>query len=164
MMKVQRGTRGYSMVELLTVVAIIGVLSMIGVPAFMNYRKSQSFKNSMRTFTTDIRAARQRAVSTTTWVRIGNMVNAGTAPEQFAQYEISESRDRGTTWTLLDTKGLEKRTTFDGTPADLIYLPNGTLQLPPGTFSTTVTLKSLDTIAKPTYAIDLSVTGKVSAN
>ncbi|HEX2834097.1 MAG TPA: GspH/FimT family pseudopilin [Thermoanaerobaculia bacterium] len=59
----RRSTSGYSLAELLVVVAIIGVLSLVSVPAFMNYRNSAKLKSSMRQFVADLRWARQRAIT-----------------------------------------------------------------------------------------------------
>jgi len=54
---------GYSLAEMLTVVAIIGTLALVSVPAFMNYYNSNKVKTAMRTFTTDLRTARMTAIS-----------------------------------------------------------------------------------------------------
>jgi prepilin-type N-terminal cleavage/methylation domain-containing protein len=54
---------GYSLAEMLTVVAIIGTLALVSVPAFMNYYNSNKVKTSMRTFTSDLRGARMTAIS-----------------------------------------------------------------------------------------------------
>lgn len=59
----RRKSRGYSLAELLVVVAIIGGLSLVTVPAFINYRNSAKLKSSMRQFAADMRAARQRAIT-----------------------------------------------------------------------------------------------------
>lgn len=58
-----RSSSGYSLAELLVVVAIIGILSLVSVPAFMNYRNSAKLKSSMRQFVADLRVARQRAIT-----------------------------------------------------------------------------------------------------
>ena len=168
MLKRVNPSRGFSLVELLVVVAIIGIMSLIGVPAFMNYQKSQSFKNSMRQFTSDVRAARQRAVSRTSWVRITDIANLGPTAQQQGAYELEESTDRGATWNPLPRgqKRLERRTKFADASVGqtIVFLPNGTVQLPVGTYSVAVDLECQDTIAKPQYTVTVAITGKVSAN
>jgi len=54
---------GYSLAEMLTVVAIIGTLALVSVPAFMNFYNSNKVKTAMRTFTSDLRTARMTAIS-----------------------------------------------------------------------------------------------------
>lgn len=58
-----RRQAGYSLAEMLTVVAIIGTLALVSVPAFMNFYNSNKAKSSMRSFITDLRSARMTAIS-----------------------------------------------------------------------------------------------------
>src|SRR5579859_5323763 len=58
-----RRQSGYSLPEMLTVVAIIGTLALVTIPAFMTYMQSNKMKSSLRQFTGDLRAARQRSIS-----------------------------------------------------------------------------------------------------
>lgn len=62
---------GYSLPEMLIVLAIIGVISLVTVPAFINLQKSNKIKTSAREFNTTIRAARQRAVTTNMQTKVG---------------------------------------------------------------------------------------------
>lgn len=166
MMKRVHRSGGFSLVEILVVIAIIGVMSLIGVPAFMNYQKSQAFKTSMRQFTSDMRAARQRAVTRTSMVRITNIANVGPEIDKRGVYQIQESTDRGTTWTTLPRgeKQLEKRSFFPTTGGTITFLSNGTVQLPAGVYSTSIDIKSKDSLPKDTYTVSVTVAGKVSAN
>ena len=54
---------GYSLAEMLTVVAIIGTLALVMVPSFINYYNSNKAKSSMRSFTSDLRTARMTAIT-----------------------------------------------------------------------------------------------------
>ena len=54
---------GYSLPEMLTVIAIIGTLALVSVPAFLTFRNSNKMKSSMRNFTNDLRATRQLSIS-----------------------------------------------------------------------------------------------------
>lgn len=62
---------GYSLPEMLIVVAIIGIISLVTVPAFINLQKSNKIKTSAREFNTTLRAARQRAVTTNMQTKVG---------------------------------------------------------------------------------------------
>lgn len=55
--------RGYSLAEALVVVAIIGLISIIAVPNFMQMYQSAKIKGAIRQFTNDLRYARQEAVT-----------------------------------------------------------------------------------------------------
>ena len=59
----KRSEAGYSLAEMLTVVAIIGTLALVSVPAFLTYYYSNKMKSSMRNFTNDLRATRQLSIS-----------------------------------------------------------------------------------------------------
>jgi prepilin-type N-terminal cleavage/methylation domain-containing protein len=58
-----RRQAGYSLPEMLTVVAIIGVLALVTVPAFINFYQAGKMRASMRSFATDLRSIRQRAIT-----------------------------------------------------------------------------------------------------
>jgi prepilin-type N-terminal cleavage/methylation domain-containing protein len=58
-----RSQAGYSLTEMLVVVAIIGMLALVMVPNFVGFYQSNKMKASMRNFTTDLRSARQLAIS-----------------------------------------------------------------------------------------------------
>src|SRR6476660_1782581 len=92
---------GFSLIEMLVVVAIIGVLSLISVPAFMNFRRTADFKAGMRNFTTDLRNARAAAISNSYDVRCE--IQLGSI--SLKQYKFFSSRDNGTTWTALQLPG-----------------------------------------------------------
>jgi prepilin-type N-terminal cleavage/methylation domain-containing protein len=61
---IQRGHQaGYSLAEMLTVVAIIGILSLVMVPNFVGFYQSNKMKASMRSFTSDLRGARALSIT-----------------------------------------------------------------------------------------------------
>jgi prepilin-type N-terminal cleavage/methylation domain-containing protein len=67
---VRRAQSGYSLVEMLTVVAIIGVVSLVTVPQFLAYQRSNQLKTSMRQVMNDLRSVRQQAISMRTDARL----------------------------------------------------------------------------------------------
>ena len=154
-----RFQRGYSLAELLTVMAIVGVLSLVTVPAFMNYSKTARLKNSLRQVSSDVRAARQRAVTSTRFVRL-TVTNVSPAP---GKYELEESIDRGATYyTIPGTEKQLQQYNYFGAAGSVTFRPNGTLVLPPGDTETSLVVKSDDTTVKNTYTITVNLSGKVS--
>ena len=73
---------GYSLTEMLTVIAIIGMLALVMVPNFISFYNSNKMKSSMRNFTTDLRSARQLAITQgkQTVVTYGTSTNATGGP------------------------------------------------------------------------------------
>ena len=163
--------RGYSLTELLTVVALIGALSLVSVPAFMKFYRANKMRTSLRTFTTDVRVARQRAI--TQHRRTAITVATGLNPAGYARgsYSIWERNDAGV-WTLVADRFLPPNQTdpiffqstnfanfLDGTTnvggdvrPDIIFLPNGTVGNHPGG-NATVVLRTNYEIAKPTITL-----------
>ncbi|MFP5248031.1 MAG: Tfp pilus assembly protein FimT/FimU [Thermoanaerobaculia bacterium] len=110
-----RYSRGFSLAEMLTVVAIIGVLSLISVPAFINYQRANYLRSAVRAVAQDMRKCRQAAITRNALVRMQFVSST--------QYQLQQSLDNGTTWTALRVAGhaeeyktLEKNVTFDTPP------------------------------------------------
>jgi prepilin-type N-terminal cleavage/methylation domain-containing protein len=178
---------GYSLTELLVVVAIVGVLSLISVPAFINFKNQNTFRSDLRNFTNDLRAARQYAISQTVDVRVeldvpGNSLTSNT-------YRFYSSPDRGTTWNPLTVSGGHGITPgtngniknldgpvwiqstagplldigSDGKP-DLVYHPNGTMDLGANATTGTIVLQTAwKSVAFDTYTIVLSPSGQFTS-
>ena len=81
----KRTQSGYSLAELLVVVAIIGIVSLVTVPNFISLRRSSMLKTSTRNFAADIRAARQRAVTKHQRTKVS--FNTGTAARDYRLFE-----------------------------------------------------------------------------
>ena len=176
-MKNHRTEGGYSLMEMLVVLAIIGVLTMVTVPNFINMRKSAIVKGALRQFTNDLRAARQRAVTKSSLVRI--VFIAGSR-----QYYVAESLNNGTTWSgvgnnprylaanvfIENGTGASKFTdtvedTVDGKDLgdlpDIVFERTGVARAPGGNGQ--VLVKTTYTqIPKPSYTISVRTTGMIS--
>ena len=182
---------GYSLAEMLTVVAIIGTLALVSVPAFLTYFYSNKMKSSMRNFTNDLRATRQlsislgrqtmltyptgaqarsyaiyvgnRAFNSTTWTArqaIPGGVRGTRVLEQIVYFPANAS---GTPQTFTDgftCTGATCSSGTDGKP-DVIFFPDGHAQLPTGTTSASITLKTDRKIPKDQYTIAISPSGRV---
>ena len=179
--RLKRTSSGYSLIEMLVVIAIVGVLSLISVPAFMNFRRSADFKSGMRNFTTDLRNARAAAIANSFDVRCDIQIGSIT----LKQYKFFSSRDNGTTWTALQLPGTHGATpaiagnmkefafsvwadSFTGLPdpdgngnPDIVYHPNGSMDLAAGSTAATLVLATdWKKIAFDRYTLALSSSGQ----
>jgi type II secretion system protein H len=159
---------GYSLVEILVVVGMIGVLTLVTVPNFISLFRASRMKNSLRTFTTVTRNARMTAVTRGERTKI-TYVPSGT------KYQMFESRDGGTTWTQLGNDyNLESRVYFSTTGTftdqdtdtnpDVIFFPNGTVSPVPdsATNSGNVVLRTDDKIMYNQYTVNINNTGRLA--
>jgi type II secretion system protein H len=65
-----RGQRGFSLVEMMIVVIIIGVLATIGIPAFSSWKDKQAVSNAASSLLAHLKQARNLAIAENRSVRI----------------------------------------------------------------------------------------------
>jgi prepilin-type N-terminal cleavage/methylation domain-containing protein len=152
-----RNQRGFSLMELLTVVAIIGVMSLVSVPAFLNYQRSLEVKSAMRQFTGDLRAARQRAVTNMGPVTVN-------VPTTGRTYSITETRNVGGIGAPPRNRTFPSDVPYFSNAAAVVltFRPNGTLDYPAGTSTRTVTIDSANTTGKKSYLITVYQSGRIT--
>ena len=126
---------GYSVAELLVVVAIIGLLTLASVPAFMSFRNSGKMRTSVRSFTGDLRGARQRAITRSRQVMVTYAVTPTGAPaaNQQRSYYFFEGNlpFNSTSWTPITTSlaGLGNTATAHKLD-DVVYFPANAASTP----------------------------------
>ena len=105
--------RGYTLAEALVVITIIGLISGVSIPAFMNYLRANRIRSSASYFQTALRYARQRAVTKHTQTRVSFLPN--TDPGQYTIWEGKlDSNGHVTAWTIdyPKVRYLDKGVTF----------------------------------------------------
>jgi prepilin-type N-terminal cleavage/methylation domain-containing protein len=183
-MKIQTRTTeaGYSLVEMLVVVAIIGILSLVTVPQFMTFYKQNKIRTSVRQFTADLRGARQRAITLN--VRTAVSFTPGAAPSggvrgRYAIYDeiIDTTVSPNTaTWTLVGVyKNLDQAVYFldSDFPAnsaladnmeDIIFVPNGTIvNLPTSPSTPVAVIKSDNKVPNNRCTLNFSASGSFTS-
>jgi len=107
MNQTMRSQAGYSLAEMLTVVAIIGVLALVMVPNFMSFYQSNKMKSSMRNFTTDLRSTRQLAITQGRQAALS--FQTGVNQRSYNLY-LGDKPFNSTSWTAQTGPGLNRPT------------------------------------------------------
>lgn len=74
-----KSSKGFSLIELLIVIGLIGVLAAIASPYFTKYRHNTNLKEAVRTISGDIQLYKQRAVTE----NIGYRINFDNSSNQY---------------------------------------------------------------------------------
>lgn len=180
----RRHQRGYSIAEMLVVVAIIGIFSLIAVPQFISIYRASQTKASLRDFTSSVRRARQLAVTRGERVRV--IVTPGTTGGASFEIDTGGTNITAPTWVLYrgSKHTLDPMSYFDatstlpttpsGTTREIDFLPSGTAVQPdnpnsatdspaPFTESPTVVIRSsYKNLTYNQYTITITPTGGVS--
>jgi len=128
--------RGYTLTEILVVIGVIAVLSLVSVPAFINYQQANVLRGAVRQLDGDLRQARMQAITNNLTIRVEFAADNVT-------YSFYSSSDYGTTWTTYTAprafssiRKLDKPVTVVGNTfrdvngnglRDIVFQPNGTL-------------------------------------
>lgn len=172
------GQRGYSLIEMITVVAIVGIFSLVAVPQFMNINRSLKVKASMRQFAMDVRATRQRAITRNRRTAITMSIGLNPSGSTRGAYEMWERNDAGT-WARYGTNRLPAEQTdiiyfnltdFENatdngsdvggdTRPDIVFQGNGTILNVPAGANARVEMKTDWKIPKYLYRYKFSVSG-----
>lgn len=178
---------GYSLIEMLVVVAIIGTLTLVTIPAFVNLRNSNKMKSAMRSFTTDLRAARQLAITRSREVKVTFKTGADQREYDYMMGDRAYGSVPDLNWVPLTGPGssppqgsrkLEDVIYFPAdsvaTPQtfvdanqtadnrlDVIFYPDGRAQMPSNATKAIITIKTDMNIPKAQYAIEVTPSGRV---
>jgi type IV fimbrial biogenesis protein FimT len=161
-----RRERGVTIVELLVVVGIIGIMLLVATPNFFTYYRANQLRTSMRQFNTDVRAARQRAVTRNLRTRV--TFSTGATSRVYHIYEWNETADD---WDLVTKRELQQIVHFESTNftdteggdsrPDIVFRTNGTISPYPANGE--VVLLANANIPKNQWTISFQEAGNLSA-
>ena len=162
--------------EILVVIAIIGILSLVTVPAFMNYQRRNHVRSALRVFTGDLRSFRSFAVSKNVYVRVQFTDSRNYTAYQSTNFgrdwtplKLGVAGTQSSTRTLPPTIEIKTNTYNDSdnpvdTFKDIDFRPDGTTGDFVGNAASTGTI-TLSTDWKDiinTIVVDVSTTGQVT--
>jgi len=98
----QQGTslksqKGFSLTELIVVIAIIGIIAMFAIPAFNHYSVNANLKTAARDIASDIFTIKEKAVSENVRYLIEFAVGSN-------QYTLNKGTYTGEPWTVIQTR------------------------------------------------------------
>jgi type II secretion system protein H len=90
--------RGFSLVELMIVIAMIGIIAAIAAPSYQSYTRKTNFKSAVRELTSDLFQAKEMGISENRNFRISFTVDGSTYSIQretstAGTYETVRTRD-----------------------------------------------------------------------
>jgi Tfp pilus assembly protein FimT len=89
-----RDSRGFSMAELIVIVAVIGILAVLGLPMILTYRQAATLRAGTEELQTILSTARQLAISSNQPVCVTTTVTPGTSV-QFRKPTCASAPDVG---------------------------------------------------------------------
>lgn len=144
---------GFSLVELLIVIAILGIILAIAIPGFRIYAENARLKTAVRGFQSDIVATKQKAMAESAYYRIVLQIGAN-------GYEIQKGDvvDTVITYAKITDKNFAQEGNISITSSnygdnEIIFDPRGT------TSAGTIQLRN--NTSKKTSRISTTVMGKV---
>jgi prepilin-type N-terminal cleavage/methylation domain-containing protein len=136
--------RGYSLAELMVVVAIIGIFSLVTIPAMTNFNRMNKVRAAVRELNSDLRAVRTLAITQsapmTITIYTGKYETAGQNKDLRARYDLPEVVP-----LTRRIKRLDDIVYFVGDENEsetITFLPNGTIQGMVGVTTRTIQLSS----------------------
>lgn len=178
MMRDRSNQQGYTLVEALIVVGIIGIVSMVTIPNFISLYRSSKIKGASRQFVQDLRTARQTSVTEYKPMKISFETGVGKGSYTLWEGEFDSSKTDGIAWTEVWTKDMDETVYFLGTDfkdskddsndaIDIVFISNGKIEWTTDHVNSTtaeaqgVTIKTELDVPRDSYEATITRNGRI---
>jgi type II secretion system protein H len=155
--------KGFTMVELVIVIAIVAIMMAISVPSFVDWRRNANYRKTSNEITSLLREARSAAVSKGLQQMV--VFKPNSSSYQLQDFNIAASSFNAPSQKLFAPRDVTIRSSLDGTSTanmSVIFNNNGTANItgPDGSMSGNVSVNDSGT---QKYLVSVMQTGKVSS-
>ena len=109
MLSLYKNTPGFSIIEMIIVIAILAVLATVVVTNFPSFLSNSSLNNNTQQFVSVLKLAQNRALASENYSQFGIYINTGVSPHQYISF-------KGASYTSRDTS------------ADKVYVLDSTVE------------------------------------
>jgi type II secretion system protein H len=156
--------KGFTMVEIIVVIAIMAIMMAISVPSFVDWRKNANYRKTANEITSIMREARSLAVSKGLQHQV--VFNPTSKCYQLQSYNIATNSFNTASQTSCAPPDVTLRDSLDGTSTavmTVIFKTNGTATISGGPEAPTSGNVSVNDSGTQKYLVTVMQTGRVSS-
>jgi type IV fimbrial biogenesis protein FimT len=153
--------KGFTMVEVIIVIAIMAIIMAMAIPSFVDWRKNQNYRATANGIASFMREARSNAIAKGLQQQV--VITPTSNYYQLRVYNISTSSFDAASQTLYAPTGVSIRSSSDGTSTAVLtvtFNSNGTASITGGATSGNV---SVNDNATQKYLVTVLQTGRISS-
>jgi len=111
-------TRGFTLIELITIIVIVSILLAVGIPAFVNWRPDMNLRSAIRNIKSDVELAKSTAIRNN--ISCALVFDTSTDPDSYTVFieDVTTNLVRDAGETVLRTVDMPKNVTMIAADTD----------------------------------------------